>query len=33
MGAVYEEMVPPPNAETVISLSENQAYGKVTSRN
>ena len=33
VGAVYEEMFPPPNAETVISLSENQAYGHVTSRN
>ena len=30
---IYEEPAPSPKAETVISLSENQAYGQVTSRN
>ena len=33
VGVIYEEPAPPPKAETVISLSENQAYGQVTSRN
>ena len=33
VGVIYEEPALPPKAETVISLSENQAYGQVTSRN
>ena len=33
VGVIYEEPSLPPKAETVISLSENQAYGQVTSRN
>ena len=33
VGVIYEEPAPPSKAETVISLSENQAYGQVTSRN
>ena len=33
VGVIYEEPAPPPKAETAIFLSENQAYGHVTSRN
>ena len=33
VGVIYEEPLLPPKAETVTSLSENQAYGQVTSRN
>ena len=33
VGVIYEEPAPSPKAETVISMSENQAYGQVTSRN
>ena len=33
VSVIYEEPAPLPKAETVISMSENQAYGHVTSRN
>ena len=33
VGVIYEEPSLPPKVEAVISLSENQAYGQVTSRN
>ena len=33
VGVIYEEPAPSPKAEAVISMSENQAYGQVTSRN
>ena len=33
VGVIYEEPAPSPKAETVISMSENQAYGQVTSMN
>ena len=33
VGVIYEEPSLPPKTEPVISLSENEAYGQVTSRN